>query len=705
MAAISSFTGRQRQPSPDISEYILKLLEQTGITNPETDYGRLAEIAAEKSLPGMWETTKETVGDIGKAAQWMYDTPVVGQIAAGVEGLDKTRRVLPEIVDVVSEQPGEVADAIKGGLRESFYERGAGGVAGLEDVLPFGMAMGMAGKVPKLVKTLGAAKMGDKVTPDLSGDELSTLARAQFGRTDDPGLAGYILDDGDMLDFSEGSGMRGLDHRAISSLETGAGDDALVDVMNSPGSAMGYMVDFMNRTNAIRMNVGSGKSVSFEMAGDPSRMQQVKMRKIMKQIDADHAVFEFVDNEGRRIRSAEVDMPQGYHLEAFLDPDPDDLEDYGMTILDNMGDPMSREAIEALSTPEVSSDVPELVQTLGRGGGRDVTYGTHEQVPGEGTGHLSGIVESSEDVRRRYTEDSPDWSDEEGDIIYQALGQDVQPSQKSTGYFKGPEGLEINPGEVSVTKQTTIDTPEGPTLTEKSQQTLGAGEAARGYMDAQNMAAWHKVYPLGKNPTDLQIANATSFRVEGVPRPLTSDEIKEIDDLLDNYKDVGDFGISDTGDGFTVMNFGDTDPKVMRQIAKELGPKFEQMFPESQRIETVKLVSDAKLIDEDFGGLMGSKYEGTGSATRSLEEALTQPEIPDAIVRIDADPRIAERARAKLEADEKFATENNLPIREDIQRARQIISESGFQGLFDALKNGAVLPAIGLAVLSSEMDE
>ena len=190
MAAISSFAGRQRQPSPDISEYILKLLEQTGITNPETDYGRLAEIAAEKSLPGMWETTKETVGDIGKAAQWMYDTPVVGQIAAGVEGLDKTRRVLPEIVDVVSEQPGEVADAIKGGLRESFYERGAGGVAGLEDVLPFGMAMGMAGKVPKLVKPLGAAKMGDKVTPDLSGDELSTLARAQFGRTDDPGLAG-----------------------------------------------------------------------------------------------------------------------------------------------------------------------------------------------------------------------------------------------------------------------------------------------------------------------------------------------------------------------------------------------------------------------------------------------------------------------------------------------------------------------------------
>lgn len=367
MAAISSFAGRQRQQSPDISEYILKLLAQTGIANPDTDYSRLAEIAVEQSLPGMLETTKETVGDIGTAAQWMYDTPVVEQVAAGVRGLDKVKSALPKVVDVVSEQPGEVADAITGGLKQGFYDRGVGGVAGIEDVVPFGMAMGMAGKVPKLVKTIGAAKISD--TPrnfdlSLSGDELSTLAKAKFGRTDDPGLAGYIMDDGDMLDFSEGGGMRGLDHRAISSLETGAGDMALIDVRNDPGSAHGYMVDFMNRTNAIRMDV-SGKSVSFEIVGEPSRMQEVKMRKIMKQMDADHGIFEVVDSEGRGIRSTAVDMPQGYHLEAFLNPDPDDLEDYGMTIYDNMGNPMSREAIEALSTPEASSDVPKLIQTVG----------------------------------------------------------------------------------------------------------------------------------------------------------------------------------------------------------------------------------------------------------------------------------------------------------------------------------------------------
>jgi len=399
LAAISSFAQpRQREEDEDtgdISAYLLKMLQQSlqspyranevireGLVDPDTDYPRLAEIAAEKTLPGMWETTKETAGDIGKVLEFALRPPSRESASEMLGMARKAKDVIPKVVDVVSEQPGEIADAITGGLKQSFYERGAGGVAGLEDVFPFGLAAGMAGKVPKLVKTLGAAKVGNKATGNydltLSGDELSTLAKAQFGRTDDPYTAGYILDDGDMLDFSGGVSdepyfaghTRNKDHREISSLETGAGDSALIDVRNDPGSAHGYMVDFMNRTNAVRISVSPSMgnkppSVDFEFVGMPSRMQQVKMRKIMKQLNVDHAAFDLVDNEGRQIRSAAVDMPQGYHLEAFLDPDPDDLEDYGMTILDNMGDPMSREAIEALSTPEVSSDVPKLIQTVG----------------------------------------------------------------------------------------------------------------------------------------------------------------------------------------------------------------------------------------------------------------------------------------------------------------------------------------------------
>src|SRR6516225_4841463 len=39
------------------------------------------------------------------------------------------------------------------------------------------------------------------------------------------------------------------------------------------------------------------------------------------------------------------------------------------------------------------------------------------------------------------------------------------------------------------------------------------------------------------------------------------------------------------------------------------------------------------------------------------------------------------------------------PIRTDLQRARQIIAESGFTGLFEALKKGVALPAVAFAPL------
>jgi hypothetical protein len=40
-----------------------------------------------------------------------------------------------------------------------------------------------------------------------------------------------------------------------------------------------------------------------------------------------------------------------------------------------------------------------------------------------------------------------------------------------------------------------------------------------------------------------------------------------------------------------------------------------------------------------------------------------------------------------------------MPIRADLQRARQIIAESGFTGLFQALKKGVALPAAAFVPL------
>ncbi len=55
----------------------------------------------------------------------------------------------------------------------------------------------------------------------------------QFGLTDDFRLAGYILPDGSMLDFSGGSGARGYDHRDIGRAFGNGGTKGMYEFMNA----------------------------------------------------------------------------------------------------------------------------------------------------------------------------------------------------------------------------------------------------------------------------------------------------------------------------------------------------------------------------------------------------------------------------------------------------------------------------------------
>jgi hypothetical protein len=54
---------------------------------------------------------------------------------------------------------------------------------------------------------------------------------------------------------------------------------------------------------------------------------------------------------------------------------------------------------------------------------------------------------------------------------------------------------------------------------------------------------------------------------------------------------------------------------------------------------------------------------------------------------------------AHMERDATTAAQTGQPIRADVQLARQIFSESGFAGLFEALKKGAAVPAVAFVPL------
>ena len=69
------------------------------------------------------------------------------------------------------------------------------------------------------------------------------------------------------------------------------------------------------------------------------------------------------------------------------------------------------------------------------------------------------------------------------------------------------------------------------------------------------------------------------------------------------------------------------------------------------------------------------------------------------LAKFDKDQTLRQRVLERLDRDFEYARKTKQPDRQDIQRARQIIAERGFSGLFEALKRGVALPAVAFVPL------
>ena len=335
-------------------------------------------------------------------------------------------------------------------------------------------------------------------------------------------------------------------------------------------------------------------------------------------------------------------------------------------------------------------------------------YGTYERVPGAGTGHLEGLTDQPYAVREQYSRQAPSYADPETgrDIIYHAAGMPVRSTLEATGHFEGPSGLEINPANIArpMVSTESVQGTSGPrTVRSQDQELMSAVESTRAYIDAQNMGAWHKPIPVGQGAS---VAEATSFRVEGLTGPITEQQMRDLSKLVEPYG----LGISDTGDGVTLMQFGESTAKEAKQFVEDHADDIAAVLPGAAKVTRVKLPSEATMVDEDLTGYFAQTAlypgpgpwvrEGTGKATAALRQALQGQNIPETMGRLDADPRIREIVLGKITQDDAIAQQLNLPIRADIQRARQFIVEGGFRRLFEELDKGTVLPAIGIPLIS-----
>jgi len=122
---------------------------------------------------------------------------------------------------------------------------------------------------------------------------------------------------------------------------------------------------------------------------------------------------------------------------------------------------------------------------------------------------------------------------------------------------------------------------------------------------------------------------------------------------------------------------------TLDRVPRGLQDDLDKIFPGGEG-KLSRIESD--LTEFDFSEV------GSGEATRKLQEVMEGK--PAVLARLDNSKKIREQAGKIAKRNEDFAAKNNDTLRDDIQLSLRLIENGGFTALFEALKRGAILPAI-----------
>jgi hypothetical protein len=147
---------------------------------------------------------------------------------------------------------------------------------------------------------------------------LEQAALKHYGETENINYAGYILEDGRMLNFDEGGGMRSIDHRNIGFIENfGIPDNAyaaMTRIMNT----------FMNETRAVRV-MSHGGQLSIH-SNTPLSTQQISVikRNLQNYNSLNVDIYNGINEEGSsgdNVLNTTVDLQfiGGYEKAEFMD--------------------------------------------------------------------------------------------------------------------------------------------------------------------------------------------------------------------------------------------------------------------------------------------------------------------------------------------------------------------------------------------------
>lgn len=353
--------------------------------------------------------------------------------------------------------------------------------------------------------------------------------------------------------------------------------------------------------------------------------------------------------------------------------------------------------------PTVEAGLAEAARTYVDYYPKYTAYATHEFVPGAGTGHLRGLVDADEATRARYSNDRrSSWAGADGrDVLYDAMGLYARPTTKATGAFtsQATGQLETNPARVA-RPLVGYDILDGTRqVSPESVEALNMGEAFRAYMDGQEAGAWHARMREGESGVPASALRNVMIPTSG---PLQPAKMRELAELANAHG----FGVSDTGEGVSLLNYNDlggtgpvTDGRALTTLLEgKPATKSRAAIPglggqlkaygtgPAERFTLQSGYLETGIMDD---GQLPTPV-GSGLATRRLLAAVGQN--PTFMGKLDQSKAVRRRVAARAARDADVSKQLGLPVREDLQTARALYSREGFDGLRRALEAGIPLP-------------
>jgi hypothetical protein len=310
-------------------------------------------------------------------------------------------------------------------------------------------------------------------------------------------------------------------------------------------------------------------------------------------------------------------------------------------------------------------------------------YGTYELAPGVMTRHRQDVLED-EALRDQFSLDpSTSWQTPEGtDTLYDVLGMPQSPTVRMTGIYKPDVPGAVEESNIGFAARPRLDIgPDGNPLPDQYNAMSGA-EAVRAVADTQGAGAWSM--PI--LPNDIEQAGAL-FMPTGSPT--------DIQRLLELRERGAKYGLSDVGDlgeGVVLTNFeglplGSETTRALRD--KNLDLDISRILGSSTRPEQIGTTGGYIGLEDAW-----MQPEGSGAVSEALRGYLDQmtPRYREAMLE---DPRVAEQFGRRFLRDEQ-ARIAGVPVRDDVQRAREAIAEQErLQALFDLIARGRPAMAQG----------